>query len=171
LQANCNKFNRNRQFRTLQHRFRSSRYADQPVIACLAKGPDGSSKTMNVSSFLKGLPGGQALNNAKDVLLAKGARTHLNKVIERYGTVLDLQLNTLNRFLSFTLLLKGEASPIEVHVREYTLSTEEGKSLLMIDGRKVETSREWLTELIRDHVGQKPFAVPEKLEWVVQLLR
>jgi hypothetical protein len=126
---------------------------------------------MNVSSFLRGLPGGQALNSAKDVLLAKGARTHLNKLIERYGNVLDLQLDTVNRSLSLTLLLKGEATPIEIHVHEYTLSTAEGKSLLMINGTKVDTSREWLTKLIRDHVGQKPFVVPDKLEWVVQLLR
>ncbi|MBV9130128.1 MAG: hypothetical protein JO298_07060 [Verrucomicrobia bacterium] len=126
---------------------------------------------MDVSSFLRGLPGGQALNNAKDVLLAKGARTHLNKLIERYGVVLDLQLNTVNRSLSLALLLKGEATPIEIHVHEYTLWTADGKSLLTIDGRKVETSREWLTELIRDHVSQKPFVVPDKFEWIVQLLR
>ena len=128
-------------------------------------------RTMDVGSFLKGLPGGQALNNAKDVLLAKGARAHLNKLIERYGTVLDLQLNTVNRSLSLKFQLRGEAAPVLIHVREYTLSTVEGKSLLMIDGRKVETSREWLTELIRDHVGQKPFVIPHKFEWVVQLLR
>ena len=128
-------------------------------------------RTMDVSSFLRGLPGGQALNNAKDVLLAKGARTHLNKLIERYGTVLDFQLNTVNRSLSLKLLLKGEATPIEIRVHEYTLLTAEGKSLLMIDGTRVETSRGWLTELIRDHAGQKPFVVPDKFEWVVQLLR
>src|SRR5690242_19253612 len=119
-------------------------------------------QTMDVSSFLRGLPGGQALDNAKDVLLATGARTHLNKLIERYGTVLDLQLNTANRSLSLALLLKGEATPIEIHLHDYALSTADGKSLLMIDGAKVETSREWLTEVIRDHVGQKPFVVPDK---------
>jgi hypothetical protein len=128
-------------------------------------------QTMDVSSFLRGLPGGQTLNSAKDVLLAKGARTHLNKLIERYGTVLDLQLNTVDRSFSLALLLKGEATPIEIHVREYTLSTAQGKSLLRIDGTKVETSREWLTELIRDHVGKKSFVVPDKFEWAVQLLR
>ena len=38
--------------------------------------------TMDVSSFLRGLPGGQALNSAKDRLLASGARARLNKLIE-----------------------------------------------------------------------------------------
>jgi hypothetical protein len=126
---------------------------------------------MDVSSFLRGLPGGQALNSAKDRLLAKGAKAHFNKLVERYGTLLDFQLNTADRALSLALLLKGEETPIEIHVHEYTLSTAEGKSVLVIDGRKIDTSREWLTELIRDQVGHKRLIVPDHLEWVVQLLR
>jgi hypothetical protein len=125
---------------------------------------------MDVSSFLRGLPGGQALSSAKDRLLANGAKTHLNKLVERYGTVVDLQLNTVSRSLSLTLLLKGEAAPLDIHVREYTLTTTEGKSVLVLDGSKIETSREWLTELVRDHVVQKPLPVPPNLEWVVRLL-
>ena len=125
---------------------------------------------MELSSFLRGLPGGQTLDSAKDRLLAKGAKAHFNKLIGRYGTVLDLQLNTVDRSLSFTLLLKGEETPIKIQVHEYTLSTVEGKSALIIDGRKVDTSREWLTELIRDQVSQKRLVVPDNLEWVVQLL-
>jgi len=126
---------------------------------------------MDVSSFLRGLPGGQALNNAKDRLLATGAKAHVNKLIERYGTVVDFQLNTMDRSLALTLLLKGEETPITIHVHEYTLSTAEGKSVLVIDARKIDTAREWLTELIRDKVGQKRLVVPDNLEWVVQLLR
>ena len=126
---------------------------------------------MDVGSFLRGLAGGQALNSAKDRLLATGARAHFNKLIERYGTLLELQLNTVARSLSLTLQLKGEQTPLEIRVHEYTLSTAEGKSVLVIDGKKVDTSREWLTELIRDRVGEKRLVVPDNLEWVVQLLR
>jgi hypothetical protein len=126
---------------------------------------------MELSSFLRGLPGGQVLDKAKNRLLAKGAKAHFNKLIGRYGTVLDFQLNTVDRSLSFTLLLKGEGTPIEIQVHEYTLSVDNGKSVLVIDGSKIETSREWLTELIRDKVGQKRLVVPDHLEWVVQLLR
>jgi hypothetical protein len=126
---------------------------------------------MDVSSFLRGLPGGQALNSAKDRLLATGAKARFNKLIERYGTLLEFQLNTVARSLSLTLQLKGEQTPVEIRVHEYTLSTAEGKSVLVIDGKKVDTSREWLTELIRDRVGEKRLVVPDNLEWVVQLLR
>jgi hypothetical protein len=126
---------------------------------------------MDVSSFLRGLPGGEALNSAKDRLLASGARSRLNKLIERYGTLLDLQLNTVDRSLSLTLQLKGEQTPVEIHLHEYALSTVNGKSVLIIDGQKIETSREWLTALIRDRVGEERLAVPDNLEWVAHLLR
>jgi hypothetical protein len=127
--------------------------------------------TMHVSSFLRGLPGGEALNSAKDRLLASGARVRLNKLIERYGTLVDLQLNTVDRSLSLTLQLKGEQTPVEIHLHEYALSTVNGKSVLIIDGQKIETSREWLTALIRDRVGEERLAVPDNLEWVAHLLR
>jgi|HubBroStandDraft_6_1064221.scaffolds.fasta_scaffold130004_2 hypothetical protein len=126
---------------------------------------------MDVSSFLRGLPGGQALNNAKDRLLATGAKAHVNKLIERYGTLVDLQLNTVYRSLSLTLLLKGEGTPIEIRVHEYTLLTTDGKSVLVIDGSKIDTSREWLTALIRDRVVEKRLVIPENLQWVIQLAR
>jgi hypothetical protein len=126
---------------------------------------------MAVSSFLQGLPAGQALNNAKDRILAKGAKAQFNKLIEGYGAVLDFQLNTVNRSLSVELLLRGEQTPIEIHVHEYTLSTVEGKSVLQIDGRKINTSREWLSQLFHKQVGDKPFVVPDNLEWLVHLLR
>jgi len=126
---------------------------------------------MDVSSFLRGLPGGQALNNAKDRLLATGAKAHVNKLIERYGTLVDLQLNTVDRSLSLTLLLKGEGTPIEIRVHEYTLLTTDGKSVLVIDGSKIDTSREWLTALIRDRVVEKRLVIPENLQWVIQLAR
>jgi hypothetical protein len=126
---------------------------------------------MELSSFLRGLPGGQALGSAKDGLIANGAKAHFNKLIARYGTVVDFQLNTVDRSLSLTLLLKGEENPITIQVHEYTFSTAEGKSVLIIDGTKIDTGREWLTELIRDKVGQKRLVVPDNLEWVVQLLR
>jgi hypothetical protein len=128
-------------------------------------------QTMDVSSFLRGLPGGEALNSAKDRLLASGARARLNKLIEKYGTLVDLQLNTVDRSLSLTLQLKGDQTPVEIHLHEYALSTVDGKFVLIINGQKIKTSREWLTALIHDRVGENQLAVPDHLEWVAHLLR
>ena len=125
---------------------------------------------MDLGLFFRGLPSGDAWNSAKDRMISMGAKTHGNKYIESYGTILDLQLNTAERSLSLTILLKGEETPVDIHVREYAFSTDDGKSFLVIDGSKINTSREWLTKLAQDHVGQRRLAVPEKLEWVIQLL-
>ena len=117
------------------------------------------------------LPGGTALNTAKDRLLAKGAKARFNKLIRRYGTMLDFRLNTADCSVSVSLLLKGEQAPIEIHVHEYALLNRKGKTFVEIDGRKVDTSREWLTKLIREQVGRQRLIVPENLDWLVQLLR
>ncbi len=126
---------------------------------------------MEISSFLQRLPGGHSLNTAKDKLLAKGAKARFNKLIQRYGTMLDFRLNTADRSVSVSLLLEGEEAPIEIHIHEYALTSNSGKTYLEIDGRKVKTSREWLTRLIQDQVGPQKVVVPEKLAWLVQLLR
>jgi len=126
---------------------------------------------MEISLFLQRLPGGRALNTAKDRLLAKGAKTRFNKLIRRYGTMLDFHLNTADRSLAVSLLLKGEQAPIEIRIHEYALLDSKGKTYLEINGRKIDTSREWLTKLIHDQVGRQRLVVPEDLAWLVQLLR
>jgi len=125
---------------------------------------------MDLGSFFRGPPSGDAWNSAKDRMIAMGAKTHCNKHIEPYGTILDLQLNTAERSLSLTILLKGEETPVDIHVRDYAFSTEDGRSFVVIDGSKIDTSREWLTKLVHDHVGERRLAVPEKLAWVIHLL-
>ena len=126
---------------------------------------------MEISLFLQRMPGGRALNTAKDRLLANSAKTRFNKLIRRYGTMVDFHVNTADRSLSVSLLLKGEQEAIEIRIHEYALLKSKGKTYLEINGRKVDTSREWLTKLIRDQVGEQRLVVPENLGWLVQLLR
>jgi hypothetical protein len=125
---------------------------------------------MEISSILEKLPGGHALNTAKDRLLAKGAKAQINRLIGRYGTMLEFRLNTADRSLFVSLLLKGEQSPIEINIHEYELLNSEGKTYVEIDGSKVDTSREWLTKLIRDQFGRKKLMLPEKFAWLIRLL-
>jgi hypothetical protein len=126
---------------------------------------------MEISSILQKLPGGRALNTAKDGLVAKGVKAQFNKLIRRYGTVLDFRANTADRSVFVSVLLKGEHAPIEIRIHEYALLNSKGQTYLQIDGRKVDTSREWLTKLIRDQVDRQRLVVPENLGWLIQLLR
>jgi hypothetical protein len=125
---------------------------------------------MEISSFLQRLPGGKTLNSAKDTLLSQGAKARLNHLLRKYGTMLDLKLNTAERSLSVSLHLKGEENPININVREYTLVTKEGRTFVEIEGNKIETSREWLTTLIQDQVGRRSFPIPDHLARFIPLL-
>jgi hypothetical protein len=126
--------------------------------------------TMEITSFLQRLPGGKALNSAKDTLLSQGAKARLNHLLRKYGTMLDLKLNTAERSLSVSLHLKGEENPIDIIVREYSLVTKDGRTFVEIDGHKIETSREWLTTLIQDQLGRRSFPIPENLARFIPLL-
>jgi hypothetical protein len=127
-------------------------------------------RTMEISSFLQRLPGGNALNSAKDRLLSQGAKARLNHLLRKYGTMLDFRLNTTERTLSVSMHLRGEENPINITVHEYALVTKEGRTFVEIDGSKIETSREWLTTLIQDQVGRRSLPIPDKLARFIPLL-
>ncbi len=99
---------------------------------------------MEISSFLQRLPGGKALNSAKDALIAQGAKARFNHLLRKYGTMLDLKLNTAERSLSVSLHLKGEESPININVREYTLVTKvEARLRLHANGSRHSSRIAW----------------------------
>jgi len=125
---------------------------------------------MELSSFLQRFPGGKALNSAKDALLSQGAKAHLNQHLHKYGKMLDLKLNTTERCLSVSFHLKGEPAPIDINIREYALVTSEGRTMVEIDGRKIETSREWLTTLLQEQLGRRTFPIPDSLARFIPLL-
>jgi hypothetical protein len=125
---------------------------------------------MEISSFLQRLPGGKATNSAKDALLSQGAKARLSHLLRKYGTMLDLKLNTTERSLSVLLHLKGEESPIHISIREYTLVAKDGRTYVELDGSKIETSREWLTTLVQEQLGRRDFPIPDKLARIIPLL-
>src|ERR1700730_18452548 len=89
---------------------------------------------MDVGSFLRGLPGGESLNSAKDRMIAMGAKTHCSKHVDPYGAMLGHEWNTEARSRSINLLLKGEHAPVAIHVQDYHLSTEQRKPFVLTDG-------------------------------------
>jgi hypothetical protein len=126
---------------------------------------------MQINSFLQQLPGGRVLTDVKDRLLARAASERLNKKIHPYGTMLDLRLNTVDKTVTVSFLLKGEQSPIEVRVQRYEIArSDDGKLYVELDGTKVETSREWLTRLIQNKVGRRKIEIPPDIAWATEML-
>jgi hypothetical protein len=73
-------------------------------------------------------------------------------------------------FTSFRL--KGELEAIQFWIHQYELVTnKKGQTFIVVEGKDIETSREWLTKLIGDQLGRQKVLVPEQFGWLVQLLR
>ena len=127
---------------------------------------------MNFSSFLRRLPAARVLSKTKDSLAAVGAKDGFNALIRPYGRVLDFQLNTRERTLFASLRLKGEVEALQFWVRPYKVAqNKKGETFIVVDGKDVDTSREWLTKLIGGQLGRQKILIPEQLNWLSQLLR
>ena len=127
---------------------------------------------MNLTSFLQRLPATRVLRKTKDSLVAVGAKDRFNQLIRPYGKVLDFQLNTQERTIFASFRLKGEVDALQFWVHEYRLvENKKGETLIVIDGKDIETSREWLTKLIADQLGRQKVLIPEQFSWLKQLLR
>lgn len=122
---------------------------------------------MSINAFLQRLPGGGALTNAKDRLLSKAAIAKIRKEIRPYGMLLDFKLDTVGKSVFVSVLLKGEQSPVEIRATKYELIQKDEQLFVEVDGKSIETSREWLTRLLQDKMGRRSFAVPEELAWIV----
>ena len=127
---------------------------------------------MNLSSFLQRLPAARVLRKTKDNLVAVGAKDRFNQMIRPYGRVVDFKLNTQERSVFASFRLKGEVDAIQFWVHEYRLvENKKGETFIVVDGKDIETSREWLTKLIGDQLGRQKVLVPEQFAWLTQLLR
>jgi hypothetical protein len=105
----------------------------------------------------------------KDPLVSQGVRFALNRFVEKYATIQEFHLDSARSTLTAAVLLKGESSPILVTVDGYEVREREGETYLVITG--VTTSKEWLTELLRDKVvNQSLFKVPEEYRWLIEKL-
>ncbi|HXM03553.1 MAG TPA: hypothetical protein VN939_13165, partial [Chthoniobacterales bacterium] len=124
---------------------------------------------MNLTSFLQRLPATRVLRKTKDSLVAVGAKDRFNQLIRPYGRVLDFQLNTQERTVFASFRLKGEVDALQFWVHEYRLvENKKGETLIVIDGKDIETSREWLTKLIGDQLGRQKILIPEQFSWLRQ---
>jgi hypothetical protein len=127
---------------------------------------------IDLSSFLRRLPAARVVSKTKDKLIAVGAKDRFNQLIRPYGKVLEFQLNTSERSVYVSFQLKGELETIQFWVREYNLvQNKNGQIFIEVDGKDIETSREWLSKLIKDQLGQQRILIPEHLNWLVQLLK
>jgi hypothetical protein len=84
---------------------------------------------------------------AKDWLIEKAGMAMLNQaVLKPYGALTDLKL-----------------------VQEYELREENGRAFIVI--KAVDSSREWLTTLLRNFAVDKPFELPDSVKKFLPMIR
>jgi hypothetical protein len=89
--------------------------------------------------------------------------------LNRYGTVIELEVQVESRRLGLAVLLHGESSPVNVAVERFALLGDEPKARVRFD--EVRVDRVWLQNAINDHIIGREFNVPANQGKWVQRLR
>jgi len=80
----------------------------------------------------------------------------------------DVSIDTSTREVRVRLELAGEPTPVEIHVRNYSIEQQGERATVMIGDATA--SREWVTELLRQFVVGQRFVIPERAAAIVKLL-
>ena len=115
--------------------------------------------TAKLQNFVRG---------SKDAALAVAIETFFNSKYSRIGRMTDVSVDTANRELRVRLELTGESTPVEVHVKKYSVEQRtEGARLTIVEAT---ASREWLTQVLQQFVVGRTFAIPPRAAAVLKLL-
>ncbi len=106
-------------------------------------------------------------SNIKDELTNVSAKLILKKKIESYGKLIDFDINSSEKNIYISVLLKGEDKPVQVDITGYKLI---GENPLMIEISGIRSNREWITRIAEDYIKDKQFPLPEKLTPFIKLL-
>jgi hypothetical protein len=102
------------------------------------------------------------ISRTKDAALRKGLLHFLRPRFERYGQILELQVDTTAKLLSAELMLKGEPSPFLISDARYRIEKRGEESWIVFYGLKV--SKEWAQNFLEDQFPEIPVKVPKVLE-------
>ena len=111
---------------------------------------------------------GNLLDKAKGPAVSLAAKTFLSSYLQKYGQMLNFSVQPDTKKIYAEILLKGEDSPIKIHLDGYELDGPAGKPTLRV--AKVSASREWLEVVLREFVEGKPIELPPKAAPLLKLL-
>ena len=97
-------------------------------------------------------------NALKDRVTSKAAQLHCNKLLARYGAVLELHVDSARQSMEIVCQLEGETAPIAVTVEKYAITDEGGKKFIHVAASRC--SRPWVQHLLEDHIHGRKFPLP-----------
>ena len=85
---------------------------------------------------------------------AGAAKQTLNATwLQPYGRLTELEIDADKRTLALTLELIGESEPVQIRIKHYELIERDDQTYLELG--EIETSREWVNTLLREHLNEK----------------
>lgn len=97
-------------------------------------------------------------NAAKDALSSQAARSYVNGLIQRYGEVRDLKIDSKAKTVDIICLLKGEPEPVRVRIDSYRIESEGPNRFLKL--QVCSCSRLWLQHLLEDQACGRRLKLP-----------
>src|SRR5688572_10771258 len=98
-------------------------------------------------------------SGAKDRMIESVVLPMLNNAwLKPFGQATSLKLDSSNRSAEIVLELKGEHTPLKIHVQEYDVLQEPNGTFIVV--KAVTTSREWMTAMAREYLVGRRLAVP-----------
>ncbi|HZC34012.1 MAG TPA: hypothetical protein VE242_00275 [Chthoniobacterales bacterium] len=125
---------------------------------------------MRLSSFLRSFPAGKTLNESKDRIASARLKQILNEELKPYGEILELKVNTLEQYAACKVQLNGESEVLELELSHFQLIKTGTLRSIEIEGKNIQTSREWLTAVLRDKLGRKAVPLPPQFGWLIEFL-
>jgi hypothetical protein len=98
------------------------------------------------------------LNQAKDAGASMAIEKWLARELAEYGELTALDINSREKKLELTILLKGETDPVQLHVDRYELVDHQGRASLRV--QEVRASRPWLQSLFRNFLVGAAIPIP-----------
>jgi S-adenosylmethionine synthetase len=109
------------------------------------------------------------IRKIKDQALAWTATQFLRSKIENYGQILGLSIDSSAREVRGEFLLRGETEPVYAVLSGYRV-TEDGERL-SLTFMSLETSREWLNQLLKDLLPSNTIKLPSNASRYAGIIR
>ena len=104
----------------------------------------------------------------KDKVASFSIETFLKFTFNRYGEMLDLNIDSENKNIFMKVELKGEPEPITISLKNYSFTKE--NDLTKIQFEKIEISKEWMDIVAKDFFIDKKIPIPLKYSGIIKML-
>jgi len=98
------------------------------------------------------------LSAAKDMITSRAAKSYVNGVIKRYGSVDELTIDSKRQRIEVMCTLIGEADAIGVTIEKYRLGQKDGKTFIQV--LYSSATRPWMQTAMQDHLHGREIEVP-----------